>query len=94
MADYPDVARQGVLLRKYGQEVIRVTAGKRIHGSGTVPGGVNKALTLQERNYLLTDLDLMTQWGRNILKLIKQAYALNPGYFTHFATTTPRYLLD
>jgi NAD-reducing hydrogenase large subunit len=92
MVDYPDVARQGVRLRKYGQEVIRVTAGKRIHGSGTVPGGVNKALTLQERNYLLTDLDLMTQWARNILKLIKQAYALNPGYFIHFATIRSNYL--
>lgn len=92
MADYPDIARQGVRLRKYGQEVIRVTAGKRVHGTGNVPGGVNKALTLQERNYLLADLDLMIQWGRNILKLIKQAYALNPGYFTHFATIRSNYL--
>ena len=44
-AAYPDIARQGVLLRKYGQEVIRHTAGKRIHGTGSVPGGVNKSLT-------------------------------------------------
>ena len=35
MTDYPDIARQGVRLRKYGQEVIRVTAGKRIHGTGS-----------------------------------------------------------
>ena len=92
MADYPDVARQGVRLRKFGQEVIRVTTGKRIHGTGTVPGGVNKALTLQERNYLLADLDLMTQWGRNILKLMKKAYEANPGYFTYFATIRSNYL--
>ena len=44
-AAYPDMARQGVLLRKFGQEVIRHTAGKRIHGTGSVPGGVNKSLT-------------------------------------------------
>ena len=37
-AAYPDIARQGVLLRRYGQEVIRHTAGKRIHGTGSVPG--------------------------------------------------------
>ncbi|HRZ22535.1 MAG TPA: Ni/Fe hydrogenase subunit alpha [Candidatus Contendobacter sp.] len=92
MADFPDIARQGVRLRKYGQEVIRVTAGKRVHGSGNVPGGVNKALTLQERNYLLADLELMIQWGRNIVKLIKQAYALNPGYFSDFATIRSNYL--
>ncbi|HRD49576.1 MAG: Ni/Fe hydrogenase subunit alpha [Candidatus Competibacter sp.] len=92
MADFPDIARQGVRLRKYGQEVIRMTAGKRIHGTGTVPGGVNKALTLQERNYLLTDLDLMIQWGCNILKLMKKAYEANPGYFTYFATIRSSYL--
>jgi NAD-reducing hydrogenase large subunit len=34
---YPEVARQGVLLRKFGQEVIRITAGKRVHGTGAVP---------------------------------------------------------
>ncbi len=41
-AEYPDIAQKGVLLRKFGQEVIRVTAGKRIHGTGAIPGGVNK----------------------------------------------------
>ena len=44
--DYPDIAKQGVFLRKFGQEVIRHTSGKRIHGTGAIPGGVNKALTM------------------------------------------------
>ena len=39
---YPDIAKKGVLLRKFGQEVIRLTAGKRVHGTGAVPGGVNR----------------------------------------------------
>ena len=51
-AEFPDIARQGVLLRKFGQEVIRHTAGKRIHGTGAIPGGVNKALTVAERDEL------------------------------------------
>ena len=42
--DHPEIAKQGVLLRKFGQEVIRVTSGKRIHGTGAIPGGVNKSL--------------------------------------------------
>ena len=44
-AAHPEVARQGVLLRKYGQELIRLTAGKKVHGTGSVPGGVNRRLT-------------------------------------------------
>jgi NAD-reducing hydrogenase large subunit len=42
---HPEIARKGMLLRKFGQEVIRITAGKRVHGTGAVPGGVNKLLT-------------------------------------------------
>jgi NAD-reducing hydrogenase large subunit len=36
---YPEVARQGVLLRKFGQEVIRITAGKRCTAPGRSPAG-------------------------------------------------------
>jgi NAD-reducing hydrogenase large subunit len=38
--EHTETAKRGVLLRKFGQEVIRVTAGKRcVHGTGSVPGG-------------------------------------------------------
>ena len=40
-AAHPETAKRGVLLRKFGQEVIRVTAGKRVHGTGSVPGPQN-----------------------------------------------------
>ncbi|MET0093977.1 MAG: nickel-dependent hydrogenase large subunit, partial [Sedimenticola sp.] len=33
LAEHPDLAKQGVLLRKFGQEVIHYTAGKRVHGT-------------------------------------------------------------
>lgn len=92
MAEHPDIARQGVLLRKYGQEVIRVVAGKRVHGVATVPGGVNKALTAAERDYLLTDLDEKIEWSREVIRLMRQAFEQNPGYFTHFAAVRSNYL--
>ena len=92
MADYPDIARQGVLLRKYGQEVIRVISGKRVHGVATVPGGVNKALTTADRDYLLTDLDQMIEWTQEVIKLMRQAFERNPAYFTYFATIRSNYL--
>jgi NAD-reducing hydrogenase large subunit len=37
---HPELAVQGVMMRKYGQELIKATAGKKIHGTGAVPGGV------------------------------------------------------
>lgn len=83
---YPDVARQGVLLRKFGQEVIRVTAGKRIHGTGSVPGGVNKHLTRQERDELLAQVAQMTDWCVAAVDLATQLQAQNPSLYENFAT--------
>jgi len=40
-----DLARAGIRLRRFGQEVIEVLGGKRIHPSWAVPGGVRSALT-------------------------------------------------
>jgi NAD-reducing hydrogenase large subunit len=76
-AAYPEVARQGVLLRKYGQEVIRHTAGKRIHGTGSVPGGVKKNLTLAERDELLKDIYPIIGWCRDAVHLARRLFEQN-----------------
>ena len=73
-AEYPDIAKQGVLLRKYGQEVIRHTAGKRIHGTGSVPGGVNKSLSREERDLLLKDAYQMVAWSLEAVHLIRRLF--------------------
>ena len=66
---YPELARQGVLMRKFGQEIIKATAGKKIHGTGAVPGGVNKNLSIEERDALLKDMDRMLEWARGAVKI-------------------------
>lgn len=81
---YPDTARRGVLLRKFGQEVIRHTAGKRIHGTGAVPGGVNKSLTIGERDELLKDAYQMVAWSRDAVRLVKDMHHQNPELYNSF----------
>jgi len=83
--DQPDLALKGVRLRKWGQEVIRVTSGKRIHGTGAVPGGVNKSLNREERDYLLQDVDQIIDWGRDAVHLIQRIFLSNPEYHRRFA---------
>jgi len=58
-----DLAVQAVLMRKFGQEVIKATAGKKIHGTGAVPGGVNKNLGIAERDALLSGPDPLNADG-------------------------------
>ena len=83
-ATHPETARRGVLLRKFGQEVIRHTAGKRVHGTGAVPGGVNKSLTLAERDELLRDVDQMVAWSGDAVRLVKQLHQQHPALYDYF----------
>jgi NAD-reducing hydrogenase large subunit len=53
----PELARQGIRLRKFGQEIIEKVAGKRIHSSEWVlPGGAKWPLTKEKADYLLSNL--------------------------------------
>ena len=68
---FPGLAVQGVMMRKFGQEIIKATAGKKIHGTGAVPGGVNKNLSVAERDPFLKDIDQMLVWCRSALQIAK-----------------------
>lgn len=73
-AEHPELARRGVLLRRFGQEVIRVTAGKRVHGTGSLPGGVNKAVTAEERAELKAALPEVLAWAQEGVALVKRLH--------------------
>jgi len=83
---HPETAKQGILLRKFGQEVIRATAGKRVHGTGSIPGGVNKSLSRQERDFLRHDSAQMVAWSQAAVQTIKQLHRLNPALYDSFAS--------
>ena len=81
---FPDLARQGVLTRKFGQEIIRHISGKRIHGTGVIPGGMNKALTQGERDELRNEIDGIIQWSRESVGLIKLLHETQPEFYNSF----------
>ncbi len=81
---HPEIARKGVLLRKFGQELIRATAGKRIHGTGSVPGGVNKHVSAQDHAALRRDLPQMLAWAQEAVQIARQLHAQNPALYDSF----------
>ena len=83
-AAHPDIAKKGVLLRKYGQEVIRATAGKRVHGTGSVPGGMNKHVSAADRELLLRDVQQMIAWSQDAVDIAKTLHAQNPALYDGF----------
>jgi len=52
-AHTPQIAQDGIKLRKFGQEVIRILGGKRIHPAWIVPGGVSNPLHEADRDAIL-----------------------------------------
>jgi NAD-reducing hydrogenase large subunit len=67
----PELALRAVNLRKFGQEIIRLLGGRRVHPNFAIPGGVNKALGNEERDQILSHLDenlVTVQAGIQIIK--------------------------
>ena len=68
---YPELARDGIALRKFGQQVIERLAGERIHPMGIVPGGVAFPLKTADRDQILKELPDALTIARRTLELFK-----------------------
>ncbi len=71
----PDLVRKGVRLRSYGQEIINRLGGKRIHPAWAVPGGVNQALTSEDRQWMRDQLPEAFDTVRETLDALKTTFA-------------------
>jgi len=64
----PDLARDGIRMRQFGQEIIERLGGKRIHPAWVVPGGVNAPLDSKIRDEILV---AVPQVKSNILRTLE-----------------------
>ncbi|MCC7367880.1 MAG: Ni/Fe hydrogenase subunit alpha [Chloroflexi bacterium] len=60
MREHPEVARDGIRLRQFGQHVIELLGNKRIHPAWVVPGGVSEPLAPEKRAEMLAALPEVT----------------------------------
>ncbi|HEY8902057.1 MAG TPA: Ni/Fe hydrogenase subunit alpha [Chthoniobacterales bacterium] len=77
--NHPSLAKDGIALRKFGQEIIELLGGRRIHPSWVVPGGVNVPLTREQREGMLamipSAMDIATRtlsWFKGVLGNFKE----------------------
>jgi len=95
--EHKDLAVQGVMMRKFGQEIIRATAGKKIHGTGAIPGGINKHLTPEDKEAFLNgpdpmNIDKMLEWSVAVLDFFKDYYQKNQDFIDGFASFPSNHL--
>lgn len=92
LAEHPDLAVQGVSMRRFGQEVIRLTAGKKVHGTGAIPGGINKSLSLAERDSLLGEMKQMLEWSEKAVGIAREYTLEHLGTVSRFASYPSNHL--
>lgn len=98
----PELTVKAVNLRKFGQEIIAILGGRRIHPNFAVPGGVNKSLLASEREKILSDIDeniatlkvgiqIMKDWAEKNAEDINKFAVFDTGYF---GLVTPKNSLE
>lgn len=94
---HKEIAVKGVILRKFGQEIIKATAGKKIHGTGAIPGGVNKSLTPEEKDNFLKsaapdNIDTIISWAQEAVEIFKKIHQENRELIDNFAAFPSNHL--
>ena len=67
----PDLARAGIRLRQFGQKVIEILGGRKIHAAWTVPGGVREPLSEEGRAWIVDRLPESFATIRKALDIFK-----------------------
>jgi NAD-reducing hydrogenase large subunit len=68
----PELARSGIRLRQFGQNLIEALGGRKIHAAWAVPGGVRAPLAPEVRERTLVQLPEMVTIAETTLALFKR----------------------
>ena len=87
--DHPEFARDGILLRKFGQDIISLLGEKKIHPAWVVPGGVNAPLTAEHRDLILAEIPAALSRAARALEYfhtVRDRYPAEVDAFANFPT--------
>jgi NAD-reducing hydrogenase large subunit len=87
----PEMARAGIALRKFGQEIIEALARERVHPSWIVPGGVNAPLAADVRDRILAGLPEARGIAERTLQFFKGEIERFREEIDHFGTEPTMY---
>jgi NAD-reducing hydrogenase large subunit len=89
IAANPELARAGIRLRQFGQEVIELLGGKKIHPAWAVPGGVRSPLTTDGREKIrawLPEAYATTKLGLDVFKKTMKSHEKEAQIFGNFSS--------
>lgn len=77
LQDQRALGLQGIQIRKFGQQVIELLTGKRIHGTGSIPGGFNQPLSAEKRAFIKAGIGEIVDWCSQTLALARDLFLAN-----------------
>ncbi|MCI5076181.1 Ni/Fe hydrogenase subunit alpha [Oricola sp.] len=92
LKEQPELGKRAVLMRKFGQEIIEATAGKKVHGTGAIPGGINRNLSIEQRDHFLKTIDEMEAWALDALNLARDYTLEHEDLIAEFGTFPSNYM--
>jgi NAD-reducing hydrogenase large subunit len=92
IAEQPEIARRGIGLRKFGQDVIAAVGGRKIHPDFCVPGGVNRALTASDRDALRARVVETKSWVHHGMQLLREYFERDTTAVASFGTFPSHYM--
>ncbi len=91
IAAHPELARDGIDLRKFGLHVIELLAQERVHPSWVVPGGVATPLSAAARDRILAELPEARAIAERTLQFFKGALDNYSDEIASFGTAPTMY---
>jgi NAD-reducing hydrogenase large subunit len=91
IGEFPDLAKKGIRLRKFGQEIIKALGGKKIHPAFSVPGGVMNPLAETDRDRLAGGFSEAYDTAYSALNIIKDWIGNNLEEVKRFASFASLY---
>jgi NAD-reducing hydrogenase large subunit len=88
----PGLTVKAIKLRKFGQQIIATLGGRRVHPNFAVPGGVNQALQLADRDVMLGQIDEMIGYVQEGVGVLSGWMAANAEDLAKFAVFSSNYL--
>ncbi len=92
IGENPELAKKGVGLRSFGQQIIAMLGEKRVHPNFAIPGGVNRALPDAAREGILKKIDGVIADFKFAVDLIKEYLAEHKGLAASFAKLSTGYM--
>ncbi|MGO8836201.1 MAG: Ni/Fe hydrogenase subunit alpha [Limisphaerales bacterium] len=88
----PQLTVKAIRLRKFGQEIIERLGERRVHPNFAIPGGVNKALAVADRDAILAGVPEMLGFIKDGLAILKTWAGKHADEMRRFAVFSSGYL--